>query len=208
MAKVSIYNKEGKITGEIELNDAVFGLKSLSTLLHQVYVALTANARQPWAHTKNKGEVAGGGRKPWKQKGTGRARHGSIRSPIWKGGGVTFGPLNVRNYKQKINRKMNQKAVRMSLSDKVRNEKIIVMDSLDESGKTNVMAALRVVLPSAHRSTLLVLPEKNEMQLRATRNLPKFDVTRAMDVNLVDLMHHQYIITTKEALDVLESRLA
>ncbi len=208
MAKVSIYNKEGEITGELELNDAVFGLKSLSTLLHQVYVALMANARQPWAHTKNKGEVAGGGRKPWKQKGTGRARHGSIRSPIWKGGGVTFGPLNVRNYKQKINRKMNQKAVRMSLSDKVRNGKIIVMDSLDDSGKTNVMATLRMVLPSAHRSTLLLTPEKNEMQLRATRNLQKFDVARAMDVNLVDLMHHQYIITTKEAIDVLESRLA
>ncbi|MFH1142344.1 MAG: 50S ribosomal protein L4, partial [Candidatus Uhrbacteria bacterium] len=92
MPEVKIYNLEGKANSELKLNETVFGVKAKKSLVHQVFVALIANLRQPWAHVKNKGEVRGGGRKPWQQKGTGRARHGSIRSPIWKGGGVTFGP--------------------------------------------------------------------------------------------------------------------
>ena len=102
MAKISVYNQEGKTLESIEVLDAVFGVTPKTSVVHQVYVALLANLRRPWAHTKDRGDVSGGGKKPWKQKGTGRARHGSIRSPIWKGGGVTFGPLSVRNYKQKI----------------------------------------------------------------------------------------------------------
>ena len=105
MLNAKVYNQTGKENGEVELTEAVFGVKPKVSVVHQVFVALRANAREPWADTKNKGEVRGGGRKPWKQKGTGRARHGSIRSPIWKGGGITFGPLSTRNYKQKINKR-------------------------------------------------------------------------------------------------------
>ena len=99
--KLDLYNQAGQKSGSMELSDLVFGVKSKMAVIHQVYVALLANLREPWAHTKDKGDVRGGGKKPWKQKGTGRARHGSIRSPIWRGGGVTFGPLKIRNYKQK-----------------------------------------------------------------------------------------------------------
>ena len=110
MAKVAIYNDRGKENGSLELDDNIFGLKSKMAVIHQVYLALMANAREPWAHAIDKSEVSGGGKKPWKQKGTGRARHGSIRSPIWRGGGATFGPLNTRNYKQKINKKTKKTA--------------------------------------------------------------------------------------------------
>jgi len=113
--KIKVYNLAGKETGEMEISDTVFGIKISQELVHQVFVQQTNNQREPWADTKNRGEVSGGGKKPWQQKGTGRARHGSIRSPIWKGGGVTFGPLTDRNYKTKINKKTRQAAIRMCL---------------------------------------------------------------------------------------------
>jgi len=118
MPSVKVYNQEGKATGELELNAKHFGVKPDQALVHAVVVAQQANARRPIAHTKNRGEVAGGGKKPWKQKGTGRARQGSIRSPQWKGGGVVFGPRNIRNFSVKVNRKVKQKALFMALTDK------------------------------------------------------------------------------------------
>lgn len=208
MAKVAVYNNLAKETGSMELNDTVFGIKSKMPVIHQVYVALTANLREPWAHTKNRGEVRGGGKKPWKQKGTGRARHGSIRSPIWRGGGITFGPLNVRNYKQKVNEKMNKQAVRMCLSDKIIENKFIVLEDLTSDGKTKVMAQLRDALPGSKKTALWLLPKKDDMVKRATRNLEKLDLKLASDVNVVDLLHHQYIIITKAGVNVLEKRLA
>ncbi len=207
MAKVALYNNQGKENGVVELNDSVFGVKLKMSVIHQVYTALMANIREPWAHTKNKGEVRGGGKKPWKQKGTGRARHGSIRSPIWRGGGVTFGPLKDRNYKQKINKKMNRQAVKMCLSDKVLENKFIVLEDLPADGKTKVMGKLRLALPGLGKTTLCLLAKKDEMAQRATRNIPKFDLQMASDVNVVDLLHHQYIFATKEAVKTLESRL-
>ena len=208
MAKVAVYNNLAKETGSMELNDTVFGIKSKMPVIHQVYVALMANLREPWAHTKNRGEVRGGGKKPWKQKGTGRARHGSIRSPIWRGGGITFGPRNVRNYKQKINEKMNKQAVRMCLSDKVVENKFIVLEDLTSDGKTKVMAQLREALPGSKKTALWLVPKKDDMVKRATRNLEKLDLKLASDVNVVDLLHHQYIVVTKAAVNVLEKRLA
>src|SRR3989338_5705358 len=139
MPKAVLYNVQGEKTGDMELNDAVFGVKPKKSVVHQVYTALLANAREPWAHTKDKGDVRGGGKKPWRQKGTGRARHGSIRSPIWRGGGITFGPLNVRNYTKKVNKKMSQVAVRMCLTDKVNDARFIVLEALTPSGKTKEM---------------------------------------------------------------------
>lgn len=208
MAKVSVYNNQGKTSGDMELNDAVFGVEVNPTLVHQVYLALEGNTREPWAHTKDKGEVRGGGKKPWKQKGTGRARHGSIRSPIWKGGGVTFGPLNVRNYTQKVNKKMSQQAVKMCLTDKVALERFVVIEDVQASGKTKEMAALRKQLPGVGKSTLLLVDGTDEKIALATRNMPNIDMQRAQDVNVADLLHHQYVITTKTAVNALEKRLA
>lgn len=203
-----MYNAKGKKDGDIELNDAVFGVTPKQSVVHQVFVALMANQRQPWAHTKDKSEVRGGGRKPWRQKGTGRARHGSIRSPLWAGGGVTFGPLKTRNYKQKINKKMNKVAVRMCLTDKVNDEKFVVVGELPADGKTATAATLRAALPGQGKTTLVLTAEKNDQVLRAAENLDNFDVQIAQDVNVRDLLNHQYVIASKGAVEVLEKRLA
>lgn len=208
MPKIKLYNQAGEESGELELNEKVFGIEPNEALVHQVYLALEANARQPWAHAKDKGDVRGGGRKPWRQKGTGRARHGSIRSPLWKGGGVTFGPLKIRNYKQKINKKMNKRAVSMCLTDKAINAGLIVLEEIKSAGKTKPMAELRKKLPGAGKATLLLTGKEDEKLNLATRNIPKLDMQRAADVNVADLLHHQYVITTKDGIKVLEKRLA
>jgi len=206
MATTKVYNREGKEAGDVKLSDAVFAVEANEALVHQVYLALEANARQPWADTKDKSEVRGGGRKPWKQKGTGRARHGSNRSPIWVGGGVTFGPLTARNYKQKVNRKMKQKAVKMCLSDKVSEGKFIVLENFDFTGKTKEMAELRKALPGAGKSTLILSEKANDNLNFASRNIQRLDMQRVSDVNVVDLLHHQYVIVSKDGIKSLEER--
>ncbi len=139
--KISTYTQNGKESGKAELPSEIFDVKMNSDLVHQVVLAQMSNQRQVIAHTKDKSEVRGGGRKPWKQKGTGRARHGSIRSPIWKGGGVTFGPTKDRNFKKKINKKMRRKALFMVLSSKVQDKEMIVLDKLKiEKPKTKEIA--------------------------------------------------------------------
>lgn len=128
--KINVYNQKGESVGEMKLSDKIFGVKANEVLMHQVVVAQMANKRQVLAHTKGRGEVRGGGRKPWRQKGTGRARAGSSRSPIWKGGGVTFGPKKDRNFSKNINKKMRQKVMFIILSDKVKSESLVVLDGL------------------------------------------------------------------------------
>ena len=208
MTKAPLYNAQGDLTGTVDLADSVFGVKPKKSVVHQVYVALMANARQPWADTKNRGEVRGGGKKPWAQKGTGRARHGSSRSPIWKGGGVTFGPLSIRNYKQKINKKMNQTAVRMCLSDKALSESLMIVDEMLSTNKTKLMDAFRKKMPGAGKSTLLVMDIVDDNTRRSVGNLQNIETCRAADLNVVDLMHHQYLVVSKGGLSVLEKRLA
>ncbi len=208
MPKVAVYNTKGQEAGSAELSEAVFAATGSDSLVHQVYLALEANAREPWAHTKDRSDVRGGGRKPWKQKGTGRARHGSNRSPIWTGGGVTFGPLKTRNFKQKINKKMNKKAVSVCLTGKVTDEALFVLEALPDSGKTKDMAALRAALPGAGKSTLIVVEKIDDAVALAVRNIPGVHVQRAQDVNVVDLLHHQYIFVTQKGVATLESRLA
>lgn len=208
MSAITVYNLQGNKTGTMEVDASVFGVKVKPSVIHQVYIALMANLREPWAHTKDRGEVRGGGKKPWKQKGTGRARHGSIRSPLWKGGGVTFGPLKTRNYKQKINKKMNQAAMRMCLSDRAGEEKFMAIEALPVEGKTKIMAALRDKLPGSGKSTLLVADSINPLVSRAIQNLSSLDIARAQDINVAQILNHQYIIATKEAVHVLEKRLA
>ncbi len=207
MSKVQVYNQEGKAMNEMELNEKVFHVESKPSVVHQVYNAILANARLPWADTQGRGEVRGGGKKPWKQKGTGRARHGSTRSPIWKGGGVTFGPKSVRTFKQKVNKKMNRKAVAMCLSDKLNENKLVVLDTLALTGKTKEFAGMRSLLAGNGKSTLFLTGEKNENLVRASQNAAKCRVTRAIDVNVVDLLNAQYVIATKESINVLEKRL-
>ena len=208
MAQVAVYNLKGEKVKDLGLNDIIFGVAPKKDIVHQVFVALAANARQPWADTKDRGEVSGGGRKPWKQKGTGRARHGSIRSPIWTGGGVTFGPLSTRNYKQKINRKVNNLATRMCLSDKLSGSKIVVLDKFEFSGKTKEVADLAKKLLAEVRPTLVVLnDEANAENIKALRNIKNFNIVRAQDVNVLDLLNNQYLLISEEGVKFLEKRL-
>ncbi|RLC38322.1 50S ribosomal protein L4 [Candidatus Falkowbacteria bacterium] len=138
--KVKVYNQKCEAVGEEKLSDKVFGVKVNEALVHQAMVAQMSNERQVLAHTKDRSEVRGGGRKPWRQKGTGRARAGSTRSPIWRGGGITFGPRSERNYKKNLNKKMKQKALFMVLSDKVENKKLVLLDKLEvKEFKTKTM---------------------------------------------------------------------
>ncbi len=141
--KVKVYNTKGETVGEQELDPQIFGVKINPVVVQQAVVAQQANARAPIAHTKGRGEVRGGGKKPWAQKGTGRARHGSIRSPLWRGGGITFGPTKFRNFSIKINKKAKRAALLMALSDRAQDQKIILLDKLElEKPKTKIAFAV------------------------------------------------------------------
>ncbi len=208
MAHVNVYNHTGEKEKELALEEAVFSVKPNSGLIHQVYTSMRANARQPWAHAKDRGEVSGGGKKPWKQKGTGRARHGSIRSPIWRGGGITFGPLSTRTYTQKINKKMKSLAVKMCLTDKVMSDHFIVLNSFDFKGKVQAAVEARNAVPGSGKSTIVITPEVTAELRQAMRNIPRIDIVRASDVSVVDLLNHQYIVTIPEAVEVLHKRFS
>lgn len=207
MAKVKLFSNQGSEQGTVELAPAVFEVAPKIDLVHQVYVAQMANAREAWADTKDRSEVRGGGKKPWKQKGTGRARHGSTRSPIWKGGGVTFGPLSDRNYTQKINKKMKTAAVRMCLSDKLSDGKFAVVEAYPTEAKTKNFVTLRSALTGGTRSTLVLTAGKEESVIKAAANITKLDVMRASDVTVVDLLHHQSVVASVAAVRALEKRL-
>ncbi len=202
MAKVTLYNQTGNIVGELELDARVFGVKPNASLVHEAVVAQTANSRQVLAHTKTRSEVAGTGQKPWKQKGTGRARHGSRRSPIWVGGGITFGPRSDRNFTVKMNRKARQKALTMVLSDKVAQNHFVAMESIPVTdAKTRTLVAMLKSLPVAGKKVLLVLESANRATARAAQNLPKVNAIPVQALNIVELLAHDYILTSKEAID-------
>ncbi|MFA7314924.1 MAG: 50S ribosomal protein L4 [Candidatus Magasanikbacteria bacterium] len=208
MTKVAMYNSKGEPVKDLELSEAVFATPINKGTVHQVFVSMRANLRQPWADTKDKGEVSGGGRKPWKQKGTGRARHGSIRSPIWRGGGITFGPLSDRNYKQKINKKVRNLVTRMCLSDKVLDNKLVVLDKFDFEGKTKDIIALSKKIFKEIRKTLVVLTDANSQEaIKSLRNIKDFDIVRAQDMNVLDLLQHQYLLISQDGIKFLENRL-
>src|SRR3989344_168558 len=203
--KIKVYNLEGKATGEMELSDAVFGLKIKPEVVHGVFVAQMNNQRESWADTKNKGEVRGGGKKPWAQKGTGRARHGSIRSPIWKGGGVTFGPLSIRNYKTKINKKTKRLALKMCLSDRAKNNALVVVEDFNfAEPKTKLFANFLKVLPVKAKSFLLLTPGKNETVLRMTKNLKAVKTVRAEDLSVMDLLSKSTVLISRAGVETVE----
>jgi large subunit ribosomal protein L4 len=202
MAVVSLYNINGEKTGTIELDPSLFGVEASSDLVHEAATAQMDNARSAIAHTKDRSDVRGGGRKPWKQKGTGRARHGSRNSPIWSGGGVTFGPRNIRNFSSKINKKAKRKALAMVLSDKVANEKFVaVEDFILKDGKTKELAAILEKLPVANKKTLIVLPPENKNVARAAQNIKKVNTLPTNTINVVDLLKTDYVLFSKDAID-------
>lgn len=203
MLSVSVYNMEGKVIGELALDDAVFGVKPNPLVVQRVATAQRANAAITYASTKGRGEIRGGGRKPWKQKGTGSARHGSRRSPIWRGGGITFGPTAERNQSQKINQKERRLALRMILSDKVHEGWMVVVDNWSElSGKTaQIVALARAVLPTIDTPVLFASVTKKEFLHRATKNLQNSNVILADSLNVGDMLGARYLMVDKEAVE-------
>lgn len=204
MAKVTLYNFEGKAVGEISLDASIFEVAADMAVVHEAVIAQQANSREVIAHTKGRGEVAGSGKKPWKQKGTGRARHGSRRSPIWVGGGITFGPTNQRNFTVKMNKKARRKALAMVLSDKVASNQFLAVETLATTeGKTKTLTAFLKNLPASNVSTLVVLEPANKLAARAARNLQKVATIPANSLNVVDLLSHERVIASRDAIDVL-----
>lgn len=204
MAEVKVYNTKGNEAGTIKLDDELFGVAVKASLIHEVIVAQDANSRQMSAHVKDRSQVSGTGKKPWKQKGTGRARHGSARSPIWSGGGVTFGPNALRNFFKKINKKVRRKAIAMVLSDRAKNDAFIVLEQYGmDSAKTSDFAKIRKALPGAGKSTLVVTTENEQSVVKAAKNLPKTTTISAKSLNARDLAKHPFIIASKDAIDVM-----
>lgn len=203
--KVPLYNQQGEQAGEIELPSSVFEVPLSPDLVYQVVTAQMGNRRRVIAHTKTRAEVSGGGKKPWPQKHTGQARHGSIRSPIWKGGGIVFGPRNIRVFKKKINEKMRRKALLMVLSQKAKDNQLIVLDSLTiDQPKTKMLSSILKKLPTNAKTSLIGLPTLDQNVILAARNLPRTYALQARDFNAFDLLNVKYLVMPKESLKVIE----
>ncbi len=206
MLKIPIYNLKGEKLKENVVSEEVFGLPKNDALLHQVYVAQRAAQRKVIAHTKNRSERAGSGRKPWKQKGTGNARTGSIRNPIWREGGIVFGPTKERNFKKKINQKMKQKALKIALSEKVRNNLLIVVDELKlAESKTKVF--YQAIQDLKIKGSLLVgfaLKEKHTNLY--LRNIPRTKGILEKQLNVLDILNYKYLLLSLNSLKELEER--
>jgi large subunit ribosomal protein L4 len=206
MAKVKLYNVAGKEVKEIELSDAVFGLPENDDLVHQIFVSIGANQRQVLAHTKNRGERAGSGIKPWKQKGTGRARVGSSRTPTWRGGGVAFGPNKERNFKKKINKKMNAKAIATVLSGKLRDGEIIVVDKLIlKENKTKEMAQVLKNLPVTGRMLMGFSPEERGLRTYS-RNIANVNNILVEKLNVLDMLNNKNLVISYDSIKYLEEK--
>ena len=207
---VDTYNQKGEKIGQTRLPKEIFKVPVNPDLVYQVVVSQMANRRIPGAHTKTRAEVSGGGRKPWRQKGTGRARHGSIRSPIWRGGGVTFGPTKAKIFKKKIPKKMKRKALFMVLSAKAKENLLLLLDSLKiEKPKTKIMAEIIKNLRSKIKnfkkgSVMITLSQKEENIILASRNIPNLQTIEARNLNVLDLLSFKYLLAPKEAIKVIK----
>ena len=217
--ETKIYNQKGEEAGKISLPESIFGVKWNSDLLHQVVIGMMANKRNSTAHTKDRSEVRGGGKKPWKQKGTGRSRHGSSRSPIWIGGGMTHGPRNEKDYSQKINKKMRAKALFVALSRKFKDGEVFFVDSLslkqmktknakDIIGSLSKIKGLET-LNRRKRQTEIALFEKDENVLKSFRNISSVNLSDIRNLNPVEVMNHKsvIIVNPEKAIKFLESRI-
>ena len=215
MIKYQVYNQQAEVVGDQELSQAVFGLTVNPALVHQAMVTQLANTRSVIADTKDRSEVSGGGKKPWKQKGTGRARAGSSRSPIWIGGGVTFGPTNDRNFTKKINKKMLGKAICMVFSDRVASHDLIIVDDLAvKDGKTKELKATIEKLLAVDQQgsqiakprTLILTGSSIDSVKLAGRNLPRVQVLNDQNINVVSLLRANKFIISQQAIASLQQR--
>ncbi len=219
--EAKVFNQDGKESGKVSLNDSLFGVAWNPDLVHEVVVAMQANARAGTANTKDRSEVRGGGKKPWKQKGTGRARHGSRRSPIWVGGGIAHGPRASKDYSKKINKKAKAKALASTLSKKQADGEVLFIDAFSF---TNPKAAIAKTIVKAlatgsgktdlatkrKNAALIVLSERNEATEMSFRNFGNLIVAQAKDINPVDLLTYKYVVMAnpEETLKTLEARVA
>ncbi|MEY9864718.1 50S ribosomal protein L4 [Peribacillus sp. RS7] len=207
MPKVTLFNQTGSQVGDIELNEAIFGIEPNNHVLFEAIIMQRASLRQGTHKVKNRSEVAGGGRKPWKQKGTGRARQGSIRSPQWRGGGVVFGPTP-RSYAYKLPKKVRRLAIKSALSAKALEENILVLESLSfEAPKTKEFVAVLNNL-SIDTKTLIVTDGLDEKVALSARNIPGVTVVEAVGLNVLDVVSHNKLILTKSAVEKVEEVLA
>jgi len=216
-----IFSQDGKESGKLTLPLSVFGVAWNADLMHEVVVSLQSNARASTANTKGRGEVRGGGKKPWKQKGTGRARHGSSRSPIWAGGGVAHGPTSEKDYSKKINKNVRAKALAITLSKKLADGEMIFVDSLalttakaaDAKGIVKALA-LGASQPSLAtkrtNAALIVLSKRDENVELSFRNFGNYEVAQAKDINPIDLLTYKYVVVAdpKATLEILETRVS
>jgi large subunit ribosomal protein L4 len=215
-----IFSQDGKESGSMKLPEAVFGVAWNADLMHEVVVSMQSNARAGTAHTKDRGEVRGGGKKPWKQKGTGRARHGSSRSPIWAGGGVAHGPTKDKDYSKKINRSAKAKALAISLSKKLEDGEMIFVDGLTfaapkaADAKSMVLALAKganiaSLATKRVNAALIVLPKRDENVELSFRNFGNYEVAVAKDINPIDLLTYKYVVVAdpKATIEALEARV-
>lgn len=220
---INTYNQKGEKVGETKLPAGIFNVKMNSDLVHQVLVSQLARQRQATVQVKDRGEVRGGGRKPWRQKGTGRARHGSIRSPLWRHGGVTFGPIKEKVYKKIIPKKMRRKALFMVLTEKVKKGLLLILDKLNlAEPKTKLMKEIienqmknfkiqskeikeeKEKKGKKPESVLIILSQKDENIIRASQNLLKTATIQAKDLNVLDILKYKYLIMPQEGIGVIE----
>lgn len=215
-----IYNDKGKEAGKLDLPKEIFGLPWNSDLVHQVAVSMQSNERETVAHTKDRGQVRGGGIKPWRQKGTGRARHGSSRSPIWVGGGITHGPNNLKNYSRKVNKKMKTKALFTLLSRKYKDGELIFIDVLSFDGPKakrakEVISSLGKVKGFENISTkrknaaYIALAEKDANITKSFGNFGNIEVDELRNINVLDVLKHKFVVLSdaETALKMLDKRL-
>lgn len=208
--KTKVYNKDLQVTEEVDLKPEIYDVKPEVELIQQAVRTQMANGRQAVAHAKTRGEVSGGGKKPWKQKGTGNARAGSIRSPLWRHGGITFGPRSNRNYELKMNKKQWRKALYMSLSDKVATNNFLIFSELIslEKPKTKEMKSflesMKKSLATDSKKFLFVLPKSDDILLRSVRNLENTKVIQASSLNILDLINYDTVVLPKQSLEVIE----
>lgn len=218
--EAKVYNKTGKESGTVTLPEIVFAIDWNADLVHQVISSMLSDKRTPVAHTKDRSEVSGGGKKPWKQKGTGRARHGSNRSPIWIGGGVTHGPRNDKNYARKINKKMKIKAMTTVLSQKLRDGELLFVDSLgfaepktkEAKGIISSLAGVKGYekLATKRKNTALIITGEYDMKsVKSFSNFGNIKVDEARNLNPLDMLTYKYVIfeNPKKSIEVIESRI-
>lgn len=205
MTKTSLYNQKGDVIGEVELSDKLFGRAWNPDLVHQALRVQVMNRRAPVAHAKGRGEVSGGGKKPWRQKGTGRARHGSIRSPIWVGGGVTHGPSKEKKLTLRFSQKMRQAAIFAVLSERLKKGEVKIIDSFSiDKPKTNLLVKALAPALGDRPNVLLILATPNNVPL-ASHNLRTVKALDPKSLNVYDLLRYKQILVERDTLPIIEA---